>query len=173
MRLESIFLWWASAGQGPCGICDVLKLHWCIFFGTLVAVLAGTSLNAQASKCVVAADLRFDKNTAFASQAELAKVENAIRHVQSNNQVLALIVWGHADRTEGPAEKAETLSIARAATVVSTVLRQHPELSRVVDFGGGGSTQPVSNSSEKNRRVEIEIACNVLPPYFINGQPIL
>jgi flagellar motor protein MotB len=150
----------------------VPELRCLVFLRLSVMLLIAVSSSVHASKCYFDVDLRFEQNTAFSTPEQLLKVEHAIQSVQANNTVLAVIIVGHADRSEGPVARAEKLSVARAATVSSFVLHRHPGLSSVLYFEGKDSTQPISKRNEENRSVEVEVVCIVPPPYFFNGRPI-
>lgn len=139
-----------------------------------LACTALASASALASKCSIPADVHFEHGSAQLSAVQLERAIQPIKRVQSTNTVLAYIVVGHADKSEAIGQAAELLSLARAGAVALHVLRIHPELKDVLHLQSKGASQPVSQRSFQNRRVEIEVQCIVPPPYFDKyGTPIL
>lgn len=113
-----------------------------------------------ARECRVGADVRFAKNSAVLSDSDIEKIIAPIKLVTAKgDHVVAYIAVGHTDATEGNAQAAHLLSLARAGAVAAQVLRAFPALKSETHIEGKGSAQPVASYPPYNRRVEVEVIC--------------
>ena len=95
------------------------------------------------------------------SPQSLAEVESRYQAILSQYPDLKLEIGGHTDNV-GSAAKNQTLSDARAKTLLDYFTRKHPKIASNMTAKGYGMSQPVApNSTAKgrgmNRRVELKV----------------
>lgn len=134
-------------------------------------LLSGSAL---ASMCGVAAEVRFESDSAVLDEEGLEKALEPIKAIQRKNALVAYIAVGYADTSEGDARQTILLSAARVARVAAHVAKNYPDLANLVHTEAHGTGPPVYDRAEQNRRVEIQAVCIVQPPYFDSKEkPIL
>ena len=109
----------------------------------------------KSGKAVLHINFDVDKATLLADGKDAV---NQILPVLKNNPDLKLSIEGHTDNS-GTAEKNKTLSIARANTVLQSLVQSGISASRLKATGFGASKPLTDNGSEagmaQNRRVEL------------------
>ena len=109
----------------------------------------------KSGKAILHINFDVDKATLLADGNEAV---DQILQVLKNNPELKLSIEGHTDNS-GSADRNKTLSLARANTVMQSLVKSGVSASRLKAFGFGATKPLAGNTSEedkaKNRRVEL------------------